>query len=288
MADSPSDIRIRRMTPADLDACMALKTLQGWNQLREDWAMFLGFCPRACFVACEGETLVGTLTAIDYDRHFAWIGMVLVHPERRRRGIGKSLLVASLEALADVETIKLDATPAGQPLYAQLGFVEEYGLGRLMAAAPQWKPQPAAPSTVPLRPSDLEAVAALDTPVFGTPRTAVLKAWYERCPQAAWGLWRDGRLDGYAMGRPGANCALIGPVIANNEADACALAEAVGSSFPGQAVGIDMLSRHSGFRSWLEDSGFVYQRPFTRMVRGPNRYPGQPARQWAVLGPEIG
>lgn len=288
MADASTDIRVRRMTPADLDACMALKALQGWNQLREDWAMFLGFCPRACFVACEGETLVGTLTAIDYDRRFAWIGMVLVHPERRRRGIGRSLLTASLEALADVETIKLDATPAGQPLYAQLGFVEEYGLSRLLAATPQWGPRPAAPTPVPLRPRDLDAVAALDTPVFGMPRPAVLKAWFERCPQAAWGLWRDGRLEGYAMGRPGANCALIGPVIAATEADASALAEAVGRSFPGQAVGIDMLSRHGGFQAWLEASGFVCQRPFTRMYRGPNRDPGQPERQWAVLGPEIG
>jgi len=289
MSDLPAGITVRRMTAADLDACMALKTLQGWNQLREDWDMLLGFCPQACFVACSGERLVGTLTAIDYAGRFSWIGMVMVHPEMRRRGIGRSLLTAAIEALASCETIKLDATPAGRPLYAQLGFVDEYELGRLTASQPRWNAvPPEAVAAEPLRPADLPEVMALDLPVFGVERRQVVQAWYERTPQAACVVRRDGRIAGYAMGRPGANCALIGPVIATHEADACALTAAVGRCFPGQPLGLDMVARHGTFRAWLESCGFAFQRPFTRMYRGPNRYPGLPERQFCVLGPEVG
>lgn len=289
MSEQPAEITYRRMRAADLEACLALSTLQGWNQLREDWAMFLAFQPRECFVACVGDRLVGTLTAIDYGGRVAWIGMLLVHPDLRRRGVGRGLMTAALEALGTCETIKLDATPAGRPLYAQLGFVDEYELSRLTAARAKWSAIPAGAASVePCQATDLEDVLALDLPVFGVDRRRVVARWYERLPQAAWVTRRDGRITGYAMGRPGAHFATIGPVIATSEADACALAAAVGGSFADQAIGLDLVAGHSGFRTWLERCGFTFQRPLARMYRGPNRYPGIPARQFCVLGPEVG
>ena len=42
------------MSPIGKMTDMAIKALQGWNQLRADWDMFLGFHPGACFVALAG------------------------------------------------------------------------------------------------------------------------------------------------------------------------------------------------------------------------------------------
>jgi hypothetical protein len=39
---------------------------------------------------------------------------------------------------------------------------------------------------------------------------------------------------------------------------------------------------------WLAAIGFIEQRPFTRMYRGVNRFPGVPEKQFAILGPEFG
>jgi ribosomal protein S18 acetylase RimI-like enzyme len=53
------------------------------------------------------------------------IGNVVVHSEYRRRGLGRILTSAALEWLRSrrVDSVLLDATNDGQPLYAQLGFV---------------------------------------------------------------------------------------------------------------------------------------------------------------------
>jgi GNAT superfamily N-acetyltransferase len=289
MAALDVDITCRPLALADLDTCLALSAGAGWNQLREDWALFLNLHPGGCFVALAGERLAGTVTAIDYDGRFSWIGMMLVHPDLRRRGIGTLLMNAAMTALASCETIKLDATPAGRTLYAQLGFVDEYDLGRLIAPRPTWPAAPGEPAVVTrVHPADLDEMAAFDAPVFGVPRRRVLQAWYERTPDAAFLVRRDGRLAGYALGRPGANFATIGPVIAATEADARSLVRAVAQSFGDRPLGIDSPVRHGSFRAWLESGGFVFQRPLTRMARGPNRWPGLPDQQWAVLGPEVG
>jgi GNAT superfamily N-acetyltransferase len=289
MADPHSGITCRQMTAADLDDCLALAAGAGWNQRREDWLLFLEFEPDACFVAETEGRLVATTTAIRYGTRFAWIGMVLVHPDLRRRGIGTLLLNAALEALAACETIRLDATPAGLHVYARLGFVEECALGRQIAPRATWPPWPDEPPAVtPVTAGDLDEISAFDAPIFGADRRRVLQAWYERTPAAAFQLRRNGRLAGYALGRLGAHFATIGPVIAANEADARHLTTAVGRSFGAVPVGIDSPGRHAAFRAWLERCGFVFQRPLTRMYRGPNRWPGLPEQQWGILGPEIG
>ncbi len=63
--------------------------------------------------------------------------MVLVDPEYRRRGIATRLLGAAIDYLknAGVPSIKLDATPAGQPLYEILGFAGEVMIERWQAVA---------------------------------------------------------------------------------------------------------------------------------------------------------
>ena len=76
--------------------------------------------------------IVGTAATLSYENRFAWIGMVLVDPDYRNRGIGTSLLQRTIEYLdaAGIPTLKLDATPAGKPLYEKLGFVSEYEIDR--------------------------------------------------------------------------------------------------------------------------------------------------------------
>jgi len=52
--------------------------------------------------------------------------MVLVDPSVRGCGLGTQLLYEALDILGDMRTIRLDATPAGHPIYRKLGFVDEY------------------------------------------------------------------------------------------------------------------------------------------------------------------
>src|SRR5271167_324624 len=123
---------IRTMTPADIPAGMRLKDAAGWNQTKEDWARFLEANPEGCFVTEWNGEVTGTVTTITYENRFAWIGMVLVHPELRGRGIGTALLARAIDYLdaQGIPCAKLDATPQGKLLYERLGFQVEYHLER--------------------------------------------------------------------------------------------------------------------------------------------------------------
>jgi predicted N-acetyltransferase YhbS len=122
------DVILRRMTEADLPGADELRRLAGWNQTAEEWRRSLSLEPEGCFVALQDGKVAGTVTTITYGRALAWIGMMLVHPDHRGRGIGTGLMQQALKYLQDrgVKCIKLDATPAGQPLYEKPFVVEVF------------------------------------------------------------------------------------------------------------------------------------------------------------------
>ena len=122
-----ADVEIRQMTTRDIPAGMRLKDLEGWNQTEKDWMRLLQLESATCFVAVRDGEVCGTVAALRYGRHVGWIGMVLVDPRYRQQGIGKRLLDHSLAYLDSqgVETVKLDATPAGHSLYQARGFADE-------------------------------------------------------------------------------------------------------------------------------------------------------------------
>src|SRR2546426_12200613 len=85
-------MKLRVMTIPDIPAGMRLKEIAGWNQTPADWERFLSASPEGCFVTEVEGRVVGTATTINYEDRFAWIGMVLVDPDYRGRGIGTRLL----------------------------------------------------------------------------------------------------------------------------------------------------------------------------------------------------
>ena len=111
-------ITIRTMTRADIDLGMRLKEQAGWNQTEDDWRRLIESDPEGVFVAelTQGSVPAGAAATVCYGKRLGWIGMVLVGPRFRRRGIGTRLVNRCIEYLRErgVETIKLDATPAGR------------------------------------------------------------------------------------------------------------------------------------------------------------------------------
>src|SRR2546425_6654350 len=119
------------MAPSDIPAGLRLCRASGWNQLESDWRCFLELNPEGCrVVECNsGECangVAGTVATLRYEEKFSWVSMLLVDPGMRHRGIGSLLLGEALRLLADMETIRLDATPAGKLVYDKFGFVDEY------------------------------------------------------------------------------------------------------------------------------------------------------------------
>jgi len=285
-----SAITIRAFTESDVPFGMELKTLAGWNQLEADWRRFLALQPAGCFVAEAEGVPAGTATTTQYGLRFGWVGMVLVHPQMRRRGVGTALLRHCIDYLEarGVACVKLDATPLGKRLYDTLGFVDEYPLERRqVAAAPPVGPLP--DNVQPLGPDDVQELSEHDEPIFGVARRDHLALLIDQGPGGCF-LHRDarGHIDGYLCSRPGANATQIGPWVAGDAAAAEALLVAGLGPLAGQAVFLDVPTARPGPSALVGRYGFETQRPLIRMYRGENAHPGDVERVFAFCGPETG
>lgn len=275
------------MDSADIPAALALCRAAGWNQIAADWAIYLEYGKGGARVLLHDKQVVGTVTAVDYQQRFGWIGMVLVDERLRRRGSGTRLLSMALEHLRPCETVKLDATPAGRRVYLPLGFVEEWGLMRMETlAVPVLVRNQIAVRT--MGPEDRARVMEWDKDVFGADRSAILWRYRDLAPDYAWVAERGGALMGYAFGRHGFRWDQAGPVVAESRDAAQALLAATLARHPGRPILVDSRLADPEWITWLRDIGFAEQRPYTRMYRGPNRFPGLPQAQYAILGPELG
>lgn len=298
MNDESNQISFREMSRADVAAGLGLCRASRWNQLSRDWECFLKLSPRGCRVAIKDDRVVGTVTTVSYQsrfsqsllrqNRFSWIGMALVHPNERRQGIGSQLMREAIEILGDQTTIRLDATPAGREVYLKLGFVDEYNLSRMETIVSVNVTRGDDNPARPMLEEDLPRVFEMDYQVFGADRGALLKWMYDGAPEYSWVIVRDGGMAGYTFGRHGFNFEHLGPVIAQDRKTAQRLVAACLSNRPGRSFILDASPRDAEWTRWLESIGFKEQRPFIRMFRGANRYPGSPENQFAILGPEFG
>ena len=278
-------MNLRTMTTADVPAGMRLKDLAGWNQTPADWRRFLENSPRGCFVAEVEEQVVGTAATIVYEERFAWIGMVLVDPEFRGRGIGSRLLEKAVEHLdaSGVRTLKLDATPQGRPIYERLGFESEYEIERWLLKRPLPETT-AAPGPDPVS----NDVLQLDREIFGADRSPLLRSLAIDAPGFALATEQHGKIAGYAFGRRGTLADHLGPWMARDAKASAELLDEFLRRSPHQAVFVDLLKDRRFESELLLARGFEFLRPLTRMVRGPNKFPGRPDLLCAILGPEFG
>jgi len=77
-------------------------------------------------------------------------------------------------------------------------------------------------------------------------------------------------------------------VMAQDKETARQLVSACLSRHTGKPFIVDASHHESDWSAWLESIGFREQRPFTRMFYRDNPYPGLPAKQFGILGPEFG
>lgn len=275
-------IFIRPFTAADVPLGMRLKQQAGWNQLEADWRRMLDMQPGGGFVAEYGGTPAGTvMTCVLGD--VAWIAMMLVDESLRGKGIGRALMEHALAYLDEqgVRTVRLDATPLGQPLYEKLGFVAEYSLARY-AGMPTGRGDVSGVALAEA--TDHEAIVSLDRSVTQTDRRKLLARLLDERPGFV--VRESGQLRGYLLNRPGTNATQIGPCIADDFAGPSLLNHAF-SQHAGCPVYIDIPLSHEPAAALAREQDLTIQRQLLRMCRG-ERIDERVHRLWASSGPEVG
>lgn len=284
-----SDITLRPMIQSDLLFADSLRGLVGWNQTINDWKRLLALSPHGCFIGEWRGVPAGTATTICYGTKLAWIGMVLVHPDFRGRGIGRALLDRCLEYLrgCGVACIKLDATPQGKLLYDQLGFQEEWALTRWGLRS---LPKTSSANCKEIRPyteSDADAVEQLDQRSFGVSRQPLLHRLLHEGRQALVHQPSD-RLEGYGVLREGMRADYLGPVVAATPSGAALLIDALLGSAAANHIFWDIPDAQVETVALAKTLGFTAQRHLLRMFLGGNNHPGKARQCFAIADPSTG
>ncbi len=284
-----SDIIVRPMMLSDIDDAMKLSMEEGWNQTQKDWRLFLEYPGNTGRVAEYKNKIVGTTTAINYSNQVAWISMVLVDKAYRGHGISKSLLASVFKNLECCESIKLDATSAGQQVYKTFDFKDEYRITRMtnlsMALLPTGDTDII---TEPVQLKDIPDIIALDEISFGANRKQLIEYLAREYQGKATMIKQNTRVIAFAMGRKGSRYHHIGPVMASKFGDAKILISGALQKLAGQPVVADVLCDKEEMIAWLSSIGFIQQRQFIRMYKGENTRAGAVTNQYLIAGPEFG
>jgi ribosomal protein S18 acetylase RimI-like enzyme len=281
-------LRLRTLTRADFSFADSLRATAGWNQTLADWERFLATEPEGCFLAEWNGVPAGTASTTIYGPELGWIGMVLVHPDFRRRGIGSALLHHSISYLrgCGVRCIKLDATPDGKMVYDRLGFRSEWTLNRWVGRPATVTPT--SPDPRPWQEADATRIDSLNAMAFGVSRRSLLTRLANQSTVALVLNSNRGGITGFGFARAGSQALYLGPVVANTPGAGLSLVEALVARKPDQLVFWDIPDPNEAAVSWAQGHGFTVQRPLIRMFLGDNANPGNPRCQFAIAGPEVG
>lgn len=248
MLDGP----VRRLKAEDdLSDCLDLAQERSWSREENKWRLLFEIGDVYGIDDPERGGLVATVVSTPYGRKVSAISMVLVAQRYERRGLGGRMMRHAMEH-SRTESACLTATHYGRALYERLGFRT---VGECTAYTGEL-PGPGTPriETRRVEPGDLPAVMALDTEVFGAPRTEL----YQRLPA----FCDDFRVV-HDSGGPGllgfggawhnGDQRNIGPVIASDASTALGLVESlVPASGP---VRLDVDHRHPELLEWAVERG---------------------------------
>ncbi|OUM00288.1 GNAT family N-acetyltransferase [Variovorax sp. JS1663] len=262
------DCRIRTMRPGEVALAIEWAAREGWNPGLHDAACFHAADPDGFLVAEREGEAVGCISAVSYAGQLGFIGLYIVQPAWRGRGVGLQLWQAGMARLSG-RVVGLDGVPAQQDNYRKSGFVLAWNNARFAGTARE--AASATPSQiVALASVDFAALCTDDRRVFPAPRAAFLRQWIAM-PEAAGVAWmEDGRLAGWGLIRRCREGHKIGPLVADGRGIADALYAALCARVPaGDAVYLDVplpnaaavaLAQAQGLRSVFETA---------RMYAGP-------------------
>jgi GNAT superfamily N-acetyltransferase len=286
------DWSVREMRATDLVALMQIKNDENWNQTEDDWLFLIKSNPKYCLVAVSENRVIGTVTAINYHQKLAWIGMMLVSKKYRGLGVSKVLMNTIIKKLDKCHSVKLDATPAGVPVYEKLNFSGEYKIDRMVCSRlPVQIIDQENTGTFEISdiiPDDISSIGTLDKLIFGVERSELFHYLLDNKKEIAFQIKQGDQLIGFVFGRKGSNHLQIGPLLADSLQVAKWLLISVFKKVSGKSLLVDVLTDQQELQEWLRNYDFKQKRSFTRMYLKTNNYCKKKEKQFLISGPELG
>jgi GNAT superfamily N-acetyltransferase len=280
----PGDFRIRTMRPGEIALAADWAAAEGWNPGLVDAACFATVDAQGFMIGELDGAPAATISCVNYDARFAFLGFYIVRPDLRGRGFGLRIWNAAM-AHAGARTVGLDGVVAQQANYRKSGFELAYPNIRYGGTV--------APAATP--PADIVALAdvpfanveADDASVFPAPRTAFLQAWIGAPGHIGRALVRDGKLVAWGVIRPCRSGRKIGPLVADDRAAGEAVFAALIAAAGGGEIFLDVPSVNGDAVALAQTHGLQPVFETARMYTGAIR-PLRLARVFGVTSFELG
>jgi hypothetical protein len=276
------DFRVRPMLAHEIALAADWAAREGWNPGISDAACFATVDPEGFLVGELNGTPAATISVVNYDDHFSFLGFYIVRPDVRGHGYGWRTWLAGT-AHASSRTIGLDGVVAQQKNYERSGFVLEYRnirFGGKLSTVPK-------EGTISLAEVPFEIIEADDQTVFPTARSAFLHAWIQAPRHVGRALLRRGRLCAWGVIRPCRHGFKVGPLVADDSASAAIVLDALAAEAAGEDMFLDVPQINTAAVGIARAKGLSPIFETARMYKGPVR-PLQVDRVFGVTTFELG
>ncbi|WP_166702227.1 GNAT family N-acetyltransferase [Bacillus albus] len=250
------EMRIERLRKEKIEDIVALSSYIGWDYNREEVETIfnLGI---VYGVWNERKKLIASAAIILYGEALASIGMVIVHPDYKGRGIGKVITNSCMNSVSARTPIMLIATDEGKPLYKKIGFrvvsyvskyiCNSYNANHKCAEAEEYM--------MGYKEEDLEGIIKIDEGAFGTSRNEFLKQRIMQSDQCVVVKDTKENVVGYGISIQTPENKIIGPIVAKNDAMAMRIVHALARGHNGK-LRMDVPEGKDNFLKELEIAGF--------------------------------
>lgn len=239
---------------------------EGWNPGLKDAEAFAAEDPEGFLgLTVDGE-LAATISLVHYGAAFGFLGFYICRPDLRGRGLGLALWNEAL-ARRPARTIGLDGVVAQQPNYRKSGFALAHANIRHGGLKPQGYSQ-GNPALTALAAADAAAIDRFEIRhrLFPASRRKFLADWLRHDAMA---LRRDGEIVGYGVIRQCHEGWKVGPLFAENVADADTILRGLLTRMPEGTFFLDTPAVNAAAVDLALSLGLKPIFETARMYRGP-------------------
>ncbi len=259
---------IRPMRPDEIELAIDWAAAEGWNPGLADAACFGTVDPEGFIIAELDGAPVATVSCVNYDARFAFLGFYIVRPDLRGHGYGLRIWNAAM-AHAGARVVGLDGVVAQQDNYRKSGF--HYAYANIRYGGTVTTRAVSQAGVVPLTTMPFSAIEASDATVFPAPRSSFLRSWINASGHVCRALMRNGELAGWGVIRPCRRGYKIGPLVADNRAAAEAVLSALLAEIGKVEVFLDVAAINREAVAFAEGLGLAPVFETARMYTGAIR-----------------
>jgi GNAT superfamily N-acetyltransferase len=270
--------QLRQMTPEDATRGAALVKKIGWNQTAAIWEQTIRWSGNGSFCLATDDELLATVIVICYGTELAWIGMVVTHPDYQRQGLARQMMKVGLNYAKErgIQTVMLDASQMGYPLYVKLGFQPLYKIEVFEGTATTSGDTNAARVLVK---ADIPGIIAMDNQLFGIARPEMIRDLADS--GQGWVIGDPGNLQGYLITKPSNQSLNIGPWYHQTPEGAGALFKCAIAATQGTNLKVHIPATNIDAKAIVSRYGMAYNRFVTRMILN-GEPPGEMEKQYSV------